>query len=168
MISRKQEIRSPKLCSKGSCYPQQLLQKHPLRVRLSHMFARRPSMWCSCHPFLPVTADSSRNHALCALHFLLHTAHPLHTPFSLQVWITDIERDWAHLGDSSSSNTKAKFKTSEKSASLHGDLVGQESFPEQSGKQNNPKFVHQHRSTWGLGQPSKKLPQVSVEMLRKQ
>lgn len=82
MIPRKQEIRSPKFCSKSSCSPQQLLQKHPLRVNLSHMFARKPGMWHSCHPFLPVTADSSTNHPLHTLPFLLHTAHPLHTLFT--------------------------------------------------------------------------------------
>lgn len=40
-IPRKQEIKSPKFCSKGLCSPQQLLQKHLLKVHLRHMFARR-------------------------------------------------------------------------------------------------------------------------------
>lgn len=50
MIPRKQEIWSPKFCSKGSCSPQQLLQKHSVRVHPSHVFARRTSMCAAAIP----------------------------------------------------------------------------------------------------------------------
>lgn len=75
MIPRKKQVRSPKFCSKASCSPQQVFQKHPLRVHLSHMFARRPSLWCSCHPLLPVTAGSSTLSVPCPS----SCTQPLHT-----------------------------------------------------------------------------------------
>lgn len=88
MIPRKQEIRSPKFCSKGSCFPPTTASETSSEgPSQTYVCQKAHSMWCNCHPFLPVTTDFQFyiKHAasLPPLHFLLHTSpgpftHPFH------------------------------------------------------------------------------------------
>lgn len=136
MIPRKQEIRSPKFCSKGSCFPpitaSETSSEGPSQT---YVCQKSHSMWYNCHPFLPVTTDFQFyiKHAasLPPLHFLLHTSpgpftHPFHFKSGSRI-LKGMGHIW---GGISNSNRKANFKTSGNSVRSDGNLVGQESFPE--------------------------------------